>query len=68
MTGPCFVSILDLEGRTDDKIRIMEQVEELRLKRADRQVQFPFLLSPFNRLQWVDTKMCMPIPNRHYLY
>lgn len=28
----------DLEGRTDDKIRIMEQVEELRAKRADRQV------------------------------
>ena len=45
-TGACFVSLLDLEGRTDDKIRIMEQVEELRLKRADRQVHFPFLLSP----------------------
>lgn len=32
------VGSADLEGRTDDKIRMMEQVEELRSKRADRQV------------------------------
>ncbi|XP_057827795.1 uncharacterized protein LOC131039063 isoform X2 [Cryptomeria japonica] len=29
---------LDLEGRSDDKIRIMEVVEELRAKRADKQL------------------------------
>lgn len=33
-----FVPSLDLEGRSDDKIRIMEAVEELRTKRADKQV------------------------------
>ena len=33
-----FVPYLDLEGRSDDKIRIMEAVEELRTKRADKQV------------------------------
>lgn len=38
---------LDLEGRTDDKIRIMEQVEELRAKRADRQAMS--LLDAFNK-------------------
>ena len=31
---------VDLEGRSDDKIRIMEAVEELRSKRADKQVRF----------------------------
>lgn len=34
-----FVPSLDLEGRSDDKIRIMEAVEELRTKRADKQVR-----------------------------
>lgn len=38
---------LDLEGRADDKIRIMEQVEELRAKRADRQAMS--LLDAFNK-------------------
>lgn len=38
---------LDLEGRTDDKIRIMEQVEELRAKRADRQALS--VLDAFNK-------------------
>ena len=29
---------VDLEGRSDDKIRIMEQVHELQSNRADKQV------------------------------
>jgi hypothetical protein len=29
---------VDLEGRSDDKIRIMEAVHELQTKRADKQV------------------------------
>lgn len=31
-------SLLDLEGKTDLKIRALEAVEELRTKRADKQV------------------------------
>ncbi|KAH9563233.1 hypothetical protein CY35_05G114600 [Sphagnum magellanicum] len=38
---------LDLEGRSDDKIRIMEVVEELRSKRADKQAMS--LLEAFNK-------------------
>ncbi|KAH7314765.1 hypothetical protein KP509_21G019300 [Ceratopteris richardii] len=38
---------LDLEGRTDEKIRIMEQVEDLRNKRADRQALS--VLDAFNK-------------------
>ncbi|KAI5074229.1 hypothetical protein GOP47_0010190 [Adiantum capillus-veneris] len=38
---------LDLEGRADDKIRIMEHVEELRAKRADRQALS--VLDAFNK-------------------
>jgi hypothetical protein len=38
---------LDLEGRSDDKIRIMELVEELRAKRADKQAML--LLEAFNK-------------------
>ncbi|KAH9328914.1 hypothetical protein KI387_001022 [Taxus chinensis] len=38
---------LDLEGRSDDKIRIMEIVEELRAKRADKQAML--LLEAFNK-------------------
>lgn len=38
---------LDLEGRSDDKIRIMELVEELRGKRADKQAML--LLEAFNK-------------------
>ncbi|XP_057827730.1 U1 snRNP-associated protein usp106 isoform X1 [Cryptomeria japonica] len=38
---------LDLEGRSDDKIRIMEVVEELRAKRADKQAML--LLEAFNK-------------------
>lgn len=36
----CIFEFVDLEGRSDDKIRIMEVVEELRSKRADKQVRF----------------------------
>lgn len=32
------VFMTDLEGKTDDKIRALELVEELRAKRADKQV------------------------------
>eukprot|EP01018_Ginkgo_biloba_P014476 Gb_35816 [translate_table: standard] len=38
---------LDLEGRSDQKIRVMEQVEELRAKRADKQAML--LLEAFNK-------------------
>ncbi|KAH7432103.1 hypothetical protein KP509_07G008600 [Ceratopteris richardii] len=38
---------MDLEGRTDDRIRIMEQVEELRNKRADCQALS--VLDAFNK-------------------
>lgn len=33
----------DFEGKTDDKIKTMELVEELRSKRADMQVLFGIL-------------------------
>ncbi|CAM6124098.1 unnamed protein product [Calypogeia fissa] len=49
---------MDLEGRTDDKIRIMEVVEELRLKRADRQAMS--LLEAFNKDRAL---MPQPLPN-----
>eukprot|EP00850_Spirogloea_muscicola_P016216 SM000130S27103 [mRNA] locus=s130:227914:232056:+ [translate_table: standard] len=38
---------LDLQGRTDDKIRAMDAVEELRQKRADKQAML--LLHAFNQ-------------------
>lgn len=44
-------SLLDLEGKTDLKIRALEAVEELRTKRADKQVgqeNFRDLLSFFS--------------------
>ncbi|BBN16113.1 RNA-binding protein Luc7-like 2 [Marchantia polymorpha subsp. ruderalis] len=49
---------MDLEGRTDDKIRMMEQVEELRSKRADRQAMS--LLEAFNKDRAL---MPQPLPN-----
>eukprot|EP00249_Psilotum_nudum_P019891 c27464_g1_i1 orf=170-1477(+) len=49
---------LDLEGRGDEKIRIMEQVEELRSKRAD--VQAMALLEAFNKDR---AMMPLPLPN-----
>ncbi|KAL3679989.1 hypothetical protein R1sor_022945 [Riccia sorocarpa] len=49
---------MDLEGRTDDKIRIIEQVEELRSKRADRQAMS--LLEAFNKDRAL---MPQPLPN-----
>lgn len=39
--------LLDLEGKSDNKIRVMEQVEELRGKRADKQATL--LLEAFNK-------------------
>ncbi|XP_078441200.1 U1 snRNP-associated protein usp106-like [Wolffia australiana] len=41
------VDALDLEGRSDDKIRILEVVDELRIKRADKQSLL--LLDAFNK-------------------
>ncbi|MQM08899.1 hypothetical protein Taro_041757, partial [Colocasia esculenta] len=41
------VDALDLEGKSDDKIRVMEVVEELRTKRADK--QSILLLDAFNK-------------------
>uniref|UniRef100_A0A1D1Z9A1 Putative RNA-binding protein Luc7-like 2 n=1 Tax=Anthurium amnicola TaxID=1678845 RepID=A0A1D1Z9A1_9ARAE len=41
------VDALDLEGNSDDKIRVMEVVEELRTKRADKQSML--LLDAFNK-------------------
>lgn len=41
-------AILDLEGKTDFKIRTMEEVEEMRTKRADKQVYYHFTLFPKN--------------------
>uniref|UniRef100_A0A0D6QWV0 RNA-binding protein Luc7-like 2 n=1 Tax=Araucaria cunninghamii TaxID=56994 RepID=A0A0D6QWV0_ARACU len=38
---------LELEGKTDNKIRVMEQVDELRGKRADKQAML--LLEAFNK-------------------
>lgn len=38
---------LELEGKSDNKIRVMEQVEELRAKRADKQAML--LLEAFNK-------------------
>ncbi|EHA8588746.1 hypothetical protein COCNU_scaffold006534G000160 [Cocos nucifera] len=40
-------SFLDLEGKTDSKIRALEEVEELRTKRADKQSML--LLDAFNK-------------------
>jgi hypothetical protein len=39
-----YMMFVDLEGRSDDKIRIMEVVEELRSKRADKQVGMELFL------------------------
>eukprot|EP00252_Welwitschia_mirabilis_P005665 TRINITY_DN1617_c0_g1_i4.p1 TRINITY_DN1617_c0_g1~~TRINITY_DN1617_c0_g1_i4.p1 ORF type:complete len:347 (-),score=83.54 TRINITY_DN1617_c0_g1_i4:1014-1946(-) len=39
--------ILDLEGKSDNKIRVLEEVEELRAKRADKQAML--LLEAFNK-------------------
>lgn len=39
--------LLELEGKSDNKIRVMEQVEELRGKRADKQAML--LLEAFNK-------------------
>uniref|UniRef100_A0A0D6QY87 Uncharacterized protein n=1 Tax=Araucaria cunninghamii TaxID=56994 RepID=A0A0D6QY87_ARACU len=41
------VDVLDLEGRSDDKIRVIEQVDELRAKRADKQATL--LLQAFDK-------------------
>ncbi|GER43203.1 LUC7 related protein [Striga asiatica] len=45
--------LIDLEGKTDMKIRAMEEVEELRTKRADMQFLFKYqsmlLLDAFNK-------------------
>ncbi|KAG1331284.1 hypothetical protein COCNU_02G012520 [Cocos nucifera] len=41
------VDTLDLEGKTDSKIRALEEVEELRTKRADKQSML--LLDAFNK-------------------
>ncbi|KAJ7557705.1 hypothetical protein O6H91_04G006200 [Diphasiastrum complanatum] len=49
---------LDIEGRSDDRIRIMEHVEELRAKRADRQALS--LLEAFNKDR---ASMPQPLPN-----
>ncbi|XP_008800487.1 putative RNA-binding protein Luc7-like 2 [Phoenix dactylifera] len=58
----------DLEGKTDSKIRTMEEVEELRTKRADKQSML--LLDAFNKdraslpqpLQNTSQLSSMPVP------
>lgn len=48
----------DLEGKTDLKIRVLEEVEELRTKRADQ--QSTLLLDAFNRDR---ASLPQPLPN-----
>ncbi|XP_077225127.1 LUC7 related protein isoform X2 [Tasmannia lanceolata] len=52
------VDALDLEGMTDNKIRVLEVVEELRAKRADK--QSVLLLDAFNKDR---ASLPQPLPN-----
>ncbi|KAH9606744.1 hypothetical protein KSS87_009527, partial [Heliosperma pusillum] len=57
--------LLDLEGKTDTKIRVMEEIEELRTKRADKQSML--LLDAFNKdraslIQSLPNPPLVPLP------
>ncbi|XP_074321171.1 uncharacterized protein LOC141657735 isoform X2 [Silene latifolia] len=57
--------LLDLEGKTDLKIRVMEEIEELRTKRADKQSML--LLDAFNKdraslIQSLPNPLLAPLP------